>query len=91
MLTFQYRRPGLGKRVNAGETLRFTHINLGQGTHDSLIGEGCIQDKSRCVTIDTGASKIIARPDIVAGQPEGKPSRAHVLQTACGETIPVMI
>jgi hypothetical protein len=42
------------------------------------------------VTIDTGTSKTIARPDIVAGQPEGKPSRTYVLQTASGETIPVM-
>jgi len=42
------------------------------------------------VTIDTGASVTIARPDIVAGIPERKPSRAYVLQTASGETIPVL-
>jgi hypothetical protein len=42
------------------------------------------------VTIDTGASVTIARPDIVAGQPKKKPSRAYVLQTASGETIPVL-
>jgi len=42
------------------------------------------------VTIDTGASVPIARPDIIAGQPERKPSRNYVLQTASGETIPVL-
>jgi hypothetical protein len=42
------------------------------------------------VTIDTGASVTIARPDMVVGQPERKPSRAYVLQTASGETIPVL-
>jgi predicted aspartyl protease len=42
------------------------------------------------VTIDTGASVTIARPNIVAGQPEKKPSRAYVVQTASGETIPVL-
>jgi hypothetical protein len=41
------------------------------------------------VTIDFGASGTVARPDIVAGQPEGKPSRANVLQTTSGELIPV--
>jgi hypothetical protein len=42
------------------------------------------------VIIDTGASVTIARPDIVAEQPERNPSRAYVLQTASGETIPVL-
>jgi len=42
------------------------------------------------VTIETGASVTIARPDIVAGKPERKPSRAYVLQTASGETLPVL-
>jgi hypothetical protein len=41
------------------------------------------------VIIDTGASVTIARPDIF-GQPERKPSRAYVLQTSSGETIPVV-
>ena len=39
--------------------------------------------------LDTGASVTIARPDMVTGLPERKPSRAYVLQTASGETIPV--
>ena len=38
------------------------------------------------VTIDTGASVTIARPDMVTGQAENKVSRAYVLQTASGET-----
>jgi hypothetical protein len=32
----------------------------------------------------------IARPDIVAGLPARKPNLPYVLQTASGETIPVM-
>jgi hypothetical protein len=43
------------------------------------------------VTIDTDASVTIACPDMVTGQPERKPSRAYVLQTASGETIPVLM
>jgi hypothetical protein len=40
--------------------------------------------------MDTSASVTIARPDIVAGQPDGKPSRAYILQTASGDTITVL-
>jgi predicted aspartyl protease len=42
------------------------------------------------VTIDTGASATVARPDVVAGLPERELSQPHVLQTASGETMPVM-
>jgi hypothetical protein len=42
------------------------------------------------VATDTGASVTIARPDIGAGQPERNPSRAYILQTASGKTIPVL-
>jgi hypothetical protein len=42
------------------------------------------------VTIDTGASATVARPDIVAGLPAREPSRPYVLQTVSGETIPVV-
>jgi len=42
------------------------------------------------MTIDTGASVTIARPNIVAGQPERKLSRTYILQTASGETITVL-
>ena len=54
------------------------------------MAEGWIQGKPCWVTIDTGTTVTIARPDMVAGQPEWKPSRAYVLQTAFGETIPVL-
>jgi len=42
------------------------------------------------VTIDTGASVTIARPDTVEGQAERKPSRAYNLRNASGKTIPVL-
>jgi predicted aspartyl protease len=42
------------------------------------------------VTIDTGAYATVARPDIVAGLPERELSQPYVLQTASGETIPVV-
>ena len=56
-------------------TPRFTLNILGQGRRVSLIAEGWIQGKPCQVTIDTGATVTIARPDIFAGQPERKPSR----------------
>lgn len=40
--------------------------------------------------IDSGASGTVAWPDIIAGQPKRKPSKAYVFQTAPGETNPVM-
>jgi predicted aspartyl protease len=49
-----------------------------------------IQEKPCRVTIDTGASATVARPDIVAGLPERELSRPYVLQTASGETIPIV-
>jgi predicted aspartyl protease len=56
----------------------------------SLTANGWIQVKPCRVTIDTGASVTVARPDIVAGLPERELSRPYVLQTASGETIPVV-
>jgi hypothetical protein len=69
---------------------RFTLQVLTNGSDDSLIAEGWIQGRPCRVTIDTGASVTIARPDIAAGQPWRKPSRPYVLQLASGETIPVV-
>lgn len=37
------------------------------------------------MTIDTGASVTIARPDVAAGWPAGTPSRRYMLQTASVE------
>jgi hypothetical protein len=63
---------------------------LAKWTEDSLITDGWIQERPCRVIIDTGASVTIARPDLVAGLPERKPNLSYVLQTASGETIPVM-
>jgi hypothetical protein len=63
---------------------------LAKWAEDSLIADGWLQERPCRVTIDTGASVTIARPDIVVGLPEGKPNLSFVLRTASGETIPVM-
>jgi hypothetical protein len=49
---------------------RFTLKVLAKGTDDSLVADGCIQERSCKVTIDTGASVTINKPDIVAGMLE---------------------
>jgi hypothetical protein len=36
----------------------------------SLMADGWVQEKPSRVTIDTGASATVARPDIIAGLPE---------------------
>jgi predicted aspartyl protease len=69
---------------------RFTLKVLAEWAKGSLTADGWTQEKPCRVTIDTGASAIVARPDIVAGLPERKLSRPYVLQTASGETIPVV-
>jgi hypothetical protein len=63
---------------------------LSKRTDDSLIAEGWILEKSCRVPIDTGASVTIAKPNIAAEQPQRKPSRPYVLQTASGETLPLL-
>jgi hypothetical protein len=63
---------------------------LAKWANRSLTADGWIQEKPCRVTIDTGASVTVARPDIVAGLAERKLSRPYVLQTASGETIPVV-
>jgi hypothetical protein len=63
---------------------------MAKWTEDSLIADGWIQERPCRVTIDTGASVTIARPDIVAALPERKLNLSYVLRTASGETIPVM-
>jgi len=63
---------------------------LAEWAKGSLIADGWIQEKPCQVTIDTGASATVARPDIVAGLPERELGQPYVLQTASGETIPAM-
>lgn len=69
---------------------RFTRNVLAKGINDRLTADGRIQQKPCCVTIDTVVSVTIAMPDIIAGQLERKPSRPYILQTAFGETAPVV-
>jgi hypothetical protein len=63
---------------------------LAEWAKGSLIADGWIQEKPYTVTMETGASATVARPDIVAGLPERELSRPYVLQAASGETIPVV-
>jgi predicted aspartyl protease len=63
---------------------------LAEWAKGRLTADGWIQEKPCRLTIDTGASATVARPDIVAGLPERELSRPYVLQTASGETIPVV-
>jgi hypothetical protein len=72
--------PSIGKQLIAGAwtdppasvplSPRLTVNVLAKWTEDSLIADGWIQERPCRVTIDTGASVTIARPDIVAGLPE---------------------
>jgi hypothetical protein len=69
---------------------RFTVKVLAEWGKGSLTADGWIQERPCPVTIDTAASATVARPDIVAGLPEMELSRPYVLQTASGETLPVV-
>jgi hypothetical protein len=61
----------------------FTVKVLAEWAKGILTADGWIQEKPCRVTIDTRASATVDRPDIVAGLP-------YVLQTASGETMPVV-
>jgi hypothetical protein len=58
---------------------------LDEWAEGSLIADGWVQENPCRVTIDTGASATVARPDVVAGLPERELSQPYVLR----ETIPV--
>jgi hypothetical protein len=47
-----------------------------------------MREKPCRVIIDAGTFVTVARPDIVVGLPERKPSRQYVLQVVSGQTIP---
>jgi hypothetical protein len=49
---------------------RFTVKVLVEWAKGSLTADGWIQERPCRVTIDTGASVTVARPDVVAGLPE---------------------
>jgi hypothetical protein len=57
---------------------------------DSLNVEGQIGGKSCLMTTDTGASVVIARPDITVGVPKRELTWPYFLQLALGETFTVM-
>jgi hypothetical protein len=57
--------------------------------HDSLHAEGHMGDKSCPVISDTGASMMVTRPDIT-GLPERDLLTKCALQTAPGETLPIL-
>jgi hypothetical protein len=55
-----------------------------------LVAQGWVADKPCSITIDTGAAVTVIRPDIAAGLPEREPSTKCALQTASGETLPIL-
>jgi hypothetical protein len=63
---------------------------LAEWAKGSLTADGWVHERPYRVTIDTGASATVVRPDIVARLPERELSRPYVLQTESGETIPVV-
>jgi hypothetical protein len=58
--------------------------------HDSLHVKGWIREKACLVTIDTGSSMTIPRPDITAGLPKGDQPMWCTLLMASGETLPIL-
>jgi hypothetical protein len=56
---------------------------------DSICAQGRIGNMSFLVTVDTGASVTIVRPDIAAGLHQRNLTRPYFLQTASGETQPM--
>jgi predicted aspartyl protease len=59
-------------------------------TGNRLVAQGWVADKPSSVNIDTGAAVTVIRPDIAAGLPEREPSTKCALQTASGETLPIL-
>jgi hypothetical protein len=90
------RRDGSGPENEEGvsessiKPPRYAVKVLAEWAKGSLIANGWVQGKPCRVTINTGASATVARPDIVAGLPERELSQPYVLQTASGETMPVV-
>jgi hypothetical protein len=50
---------------------------LAEWAKGSLIADGWVKEKPCRVTIDTGASATVVRPDIVAGLPERELSQCY--------------
>jgi hypothetical protein len=52
---------------------------LAEWAKGTLTADGWVQERPCRVTIDTGASATVARPDIVSGLPERELSQPYVL------------
>lgn len=63
---------------------------LWKGIHTNLKVIGRIGNKPCIVTVDTGASVTIARPDIVAGLPERETTKKAYLRTISGQAFPIL-
>jgi hypothetical protein len=63
---------------------------LARRNGDSRNIKGRIVDKSCCMTIYTGPSLTIIKPDITPGLPEREQTWPYILQMASEETAPVL-
>jgi hypothetical protein len=61
-----------------------------KGIRTNLQAIGRIGDKPCIVTVDTGASVSIARPDIVAGLPERDVPKKACVRSISGQTLPIL-
>jgi hypothetical protein len=68
----------------------YTLSMLAEKDNYRLNARGWIEDKSHLMTINTGPSVMIARPDITAGLLRRELSRPYVLQMASGKTLPLL-
>jgi hypothetical protein len=62
----------------------------GRQGNDSLSANTQRGDKPWLVTTNTGASVVIARPDITVGLPKREMTQPYVLQMASGKTLPIL-
>jgi ribosomal protein L34E len=80
------QRPPSRTRIGVPEpsikSPRYAVMVIAEWAKGSLIADCREQEKPCRVTIDTGASATVARPDVVAGLPERELSQPYVLQTA---------
>jgi predicted aspartyl protease len=94
---FPEDRPKPQKREYTGENElltscppRHNETPVWKVTHSNLKAMGWIGDKPCIMTVDTGASVTIARPDIVAGLPEREAPKNATLRTISGQPVPIL-
>jgi hypothetical protein len=61
-----------------------------KSSDSGLNAMGHIGDKLHLMSIDTGASVTITRPDISAGLPEKEIVWLYIMQMLSGETLPIL-